>query len=109
MNMNINEMTKKQFEELDILDEDITDFNSIVLLPTRLKHDSGYNYYSIIPCLNDKPLGKLRLYDTFSIMTYKSNHCGIDCLRKSSLMRIFVAQGKYIIKPYLHQMEEKGE
>jgi hypothetical protein len=101
--MNINEMTKKQFKELDILNEDITDFDSIVLLPTNELHDSGYNYYYIIPCLRDKPLGKLEAYDTFRIwINEKFYSCGIDCLRKSSLMRIFVQRGKYVIMSDLY-------
>lgn len=101
--MNINNMTREEFKQLKVLEQGITDFDCIVLLPTKLKHDSGYNYYSIIPCLRDEPLGKLPLYDTFMIMDDFEG--GFDCLRKSCLMRVFFQRGKYFINPLMHFMK----
>ena len=37
------------------------------------------------------------------------NIVGIDCLRGSGLMRIFLPANEYVIKPYLHQIVKKGE
>ena len=51
--MDINEMTRKQFEELPLIDKfEPDDVDNIVLLPSRRHHDSGYNYYYVIPCVN---------------------------------------------------------
>lgn len=104
--MNINEMTRERFKQLKVLEQEITDFDCIVLLPTKIGHDSGYNYYSVIPCLRDEPLGKLPLYDSFLIDCGFDG--GIDCLKKSSLMRIFFERGKYKIDPLMHFMKRNG-
>ena len=97
--MNINDMTRKQFEDLQYLDGfDAIDIDSIVLLPTRKHHDSGYNIYEVIACSHCKALGKLYGYDTFSIYIDGSfNRVGIDCLRNSCLMRIFLPDEYEII------------
>lgn len=108
--MDINEMTRKQFEKLDYFEDfdDPVDVDSIVLLPTREPHDSGYNIFFVVACNKNKPVGICYGYDTFSIFTEdKYNRVGIDCLRGSGLMRIFLTPNKYVIKPYLHEIEIK--
>ena len=86
--MDINKMTRKQFEELPYLDEfenhNLRDIyvDSIVLLPSRIHHDSGYNVYEVVVCNGHKAIGKCYGYDTFSIyMESEFNRVGIDCLR----------------------------
>ena len=90
--MDINEMTRKQFKELKTLNEvDRVRVDSIVLLPTRYRDSSGYNLFNIVACHRSQPIGKIGLYDTHSIIMESNwNRVGIDCLRKSSLMRIFL-------------------
>ena len=47
-------------------------------------------------------------YDTFSIiMESKWNRVGIDCLRGSGLIRIFLPPNEYVIEPYWHQIVKK--
>lgn len=109
--MNIDTMTRKDFESLPLLDTlDLLSVDSVVLLPTRQHHDSGYNNFYVIPCKSHEPLGKCDKYDTFSIYMESSfNRVGIDCLRGSSLMRIFLPQNEYIVEPVFHQIIKKKE
>lgn len=107
--MDINQMTRKQFEELPYVDEfkDI-DVDSIVLLPSRKHHDSGFNYYNVILCNKWEAIGKCPRYDTFSIMMESNfNKVGIDCLRGSGLIRIFLPQNEYVAKSLFHKIERK--
>lgn len=112
--MDINEMNRKQFEELPYLDkfEDhslrYVGVDSIVLLPSRKHHDSGYNIYEVVACNRNRAIGRCYGYDTFSIyMESNFNRVGIDCLRGSGLMRIFLPPNEYVIKPYMHQIVKK--
>lgn len=101
-------MTLQQFQEVPYFeyDAEIEEFDSLVLLPTNIKHDSGFNLYAIVVCLGDKPLGMLHHYDTFRL---DLEFAGIDCLRKSELMRIFLERGRYKISHIYHCMKLKGE
>lgn len=109
--MNINDMTRREFEELPLLDwRSNCEVDSIVLLPTRQQHSSGYNNFYVIPCKHHTPLGKCDKYDTFSIyMNSNFNRVGIDCLKKSSLMRIFLPQNEYIVNVSFHQINKIGD
>ena len=106
--MDINEMTIKQFKELPTLKElKYKDIDGIVLLPTKIKHDSGFNYYSVAIVKQGKAIGKTELYDTFSIFALaKEDRIGIDCLRKSGLMRIFLYP-KYTLYPDMHWIRKE--
>ena len=55
--MDINNMTRQEFLDLPILEEYDVDCDSIVLLPTREHHDSGYNYFSVAICNGVYPCG----------------------------------------------------
>ena len=107
----INDMTRKEFYELKTFkwgEGAIVD--SLVLLPTRKHDDSGYNLYDIVACYHNQALGKIGIYDTHSIiMNSKWNRVGIDCLRGSSLMRIFLPDDDYEITPWRHQTAKKGK
>ena len=109
--MDVNKMTRKQFEELPYLDEfEDVDVDSIVLIPSKRHHESGYNIYEIAVCNGCKPIGKCYGYDTFSIfMQGKYNRVGIDCLRGSGLMRLFLPPNEYVAEPLLHQIKSKIE
>lgn len=114
--MNIETMTKQDFQNLKYLDElheieipedRLVNVDSIVLLPTRHMDSSGYRIFEVIPCNFLKPLGKARGYDTFSIiMESKYNAVGIDCL-KCGLMRIFLPTHEYVLDDWLHQIIKK--
>ena len=109
--MDINKMTRKQFEELPYLDDfENIDVDSIVLLPSKEHHDSGFNLYEVVACLRWKPIGKCYSDDTFSIfMEGKYNRVGIDCLRGSGLMRIFLPPDEYYIDTSFHQIKRKAD
>lgn len=108
--MDINKMTRKQFEELDYFQDTLEpiDVDSIILLPTSKYHSSGYNMFYVIACNHRQVIGKCFDYDVFDIiMASKRNRVGIDCLRGSGLMRIFLPPNEYVIKPYMHQIVKK--
>ena len=114
--MDINQMTRKQFEALPYLDEfedhDVRDIDvdSIVLLPSRKHHDSGYNVYEVVVCNGWKAIGKCYGYDTFSIyMDSTFSRVGIDCLRGSGLMRIFLPPNEYKAVPMFHEIRRKPD
>lgn len=97
--MNINDMTITQFNSLPyITDYNKHDFDSIILLPTDIEHDSGFNYFSVVICFLERPIARTVIYDTFSIFPSKDDRLGIDCLRKSGLMRIFFSPNYDICK-----------
>ena len=103
-------MTRKQFEELDYFKDEfnVVDVDSIVLLPTRKHHESGYKVFYAIACYRSQPIGKCFGFDAFDmLLDGKFKHIGIDCLRGSGLMRIFLPTNEYVIKPYLHQIVKK--
>lgn len=109
--MDINDMTRKQFEQLPYAKwNDTIDVDSIVLLPTRKVDTSGYKIYEVIACNNRKAIAKLYGYDTFSIYMESSfNRVGIDCLKGSGLMRIFLPPNEYAIYGITHEARKKGE
>ena len=58
--MDITTMTRKQFEAVPHI-EDGTQliFGSLVILPTRRKHDSGYRCLDFVACEKGEPLYRL--------------------------------------------------
>lgn len=101
--MDLNEMTRKDFENLPLIKENIL-CNGLILLPTKRKHDSGYAMFYACPTFNEKVLGKCELYDVFKI-GLKRDIVGVDCLFKSKLIRIFLG-GNYTLKHLLHWLEQ---
>ena len=104
--MDIEKMTRKQFDALPMIECYSPDIcvDSLVLLPTRKSFGNGFNYYTIVPCQKGEPLGKIEYYDTHSIFVSGNfERIGIDCLSKSGLMRIFLDPYKYVMQPHLHQ------
>ena len=67
-----------------------------------------YNLFYAVACNKRQPVGKCCGYDIFDIFMKGEYHrVGIDCLRGSGLMRIFLPTNEYVIKPYLHQIVKK--
>jgi len=80
-----------------------------VLLPTKKHDQSGYNMFFVVACNGNEPIGICSEYDAFHIiMESKWNRVGVDCLRGSGLMRIFLPTNEYVIKPDLHIIVKKG-
>jgi hypothetical protein len=116
--------TRKEFEALPERkwDEEIGEFNSLIILPKRRLHDSGYRMMDFIAVVGNIP--KCRLsgcsdvihFDGIGGLGYKwidkeindgmvpaKDWC-IDCLRTSGLLRIFSAN-KMICGPSLSSFE----
>lgn len=108
--MDINNMTRKQFDELPARkwDEDIGEFDTLIILPLRRLHDSGYRLMDFVAVKNGKPIARLSgcsdvvHIDGIGGYGYKwSERCigvpntipisgwSIDCLPKSGLLRLF--------------------
>lgn len=108
--MNINLMSRKQLEELNYINDSLEslDIDSIILLPTRKRHSSEFNLFQTIACNGREVIGKCKDYDLFDIiMESKYNRVGIDCLRGSGLMRIFLPANEYVIKPCYHKIVKR--
>lgn len=113
--MDINKMTRKEFEALpnrQSFDSDVGEFDSLVMLPMKYKHDSGYRCMDFVACKNNEPIMRLSgcsdVIHIDGIGGYGKNWFekegnvprvvmakgwSIDCLGKSGLLRIFVTGG----------------
>lgn len=102
----IDRMTRKEFEALPCRkwDEDIGEFDTLVILPTRHIHDSGYRCMDFIACVGSKAI--IRLSGCSDVIhldgiggygkwsgaipeSIKIKGWSIDCLRTSGLLRLF--------------------
>ncbi len=88
--------------------KDIKDFDSLVILPTRRLHDSGYRCMAFVACKGDRPIVRLgggsdvvhldgiggfgynwlRRFGTCPSGVPPAGWC-IDCLKTSGLLRLF--------------------
>jgi hypothetical protein len=103
----INEMSRKDFESVPDRENwnSKIEFRSMVILPQRTKHDSGYACMDFVAVdKNDFPICRLSgcsdviHFDGISGMKWngngfenfpKSSAWSIDCLFKSKLLRVF--------------------
>lgn len=105
---NYNDWTKKEFEALPErkYGEDIGEFDSLVILPTKYIHDSGYSQMDYVAIKDNTPLCRLSgCSDVLHIngigglgdwkvkngipTEMKPIAWSIDCLKKSKLFRLF--------------------
>lgn len=105
--MHVNDMTRKQFEELpwrESWSKDV-ECTSLVILPLRRKHDSGYRCMDFVAVQNGEPIcrvaGGSDVINLDGIGGYGEGRSGtlprsvpprgwsIDCLPKSGLLHIF--------------------
>lgn len=117
-----NEWTRKEFEALptptSYTNQEVGEVDSLIILPEKYYHDSGYRCMSFVTIQNDKPTYKIsgcsdvihfggigglnvRYYtDTYQEMVKEQKKplvawC-VDCLPKSGLLRIFCGKKIYI-------------
>jgi hypothetical protein len=110
--MNINKMTRKQFNELRPRDwnEDIGELDSVVILPLRSMHDSGYRKMDFVGVVGDEPVCRLSgcsdVVNVGGIIwgSDKTQRWSIDCLAVSGLLRIFSNQ-KILVGPALSSFD----
>ena len=115
----INNMTRKEFEALPYrkrFDSDEGPFDSLVILPLRSKHDSGFRCMDFVMCRGDKAIRRLSgcsdvlNLDGIGGYGYKWYAAGdgvpklvppkgwsMDCLPKSGLLRLW-ADNFYMLK-----------
>ena len=123
--MTIDKMTRKEFEALpDRKWDQVIICNSIVILPTRHMHDSGYRCMDFVACVGNDPLcllsgcsdvihvdgiggygdNWLRRYGTVPSATPPSGW-SIDCLPTSGLLRMWPSSGKILCDSALSSFE----
>lgn len=92
--MNIEEMTRKQFEELPYRDKWNTPVtcHSLVLLPMRTRHESGYRNIDII-AVDDEGEATVRLSGSSDDIEIVGQAPRIDCLPKSGLFHLWLLPG----------------
>ena len=100
---NVDEMTKKELLEIENFMPTV-DFNAIVIVPTKYKHDSGYRCMKFILCDGLKIVGAVSgcsdVVHINGIGGYglsfdgqiKGYDWSIDCLFKSSCVRLFSSE-----------------
>ncbi|GAG34912.1 unnamed protein product [marine sediment metagenome] len=128
--MDVNEMTRKQFEELPfrngLFSDHIGNFDSIIILPGRAKdkHDSGYRCMDFVAVKDNKPMCKLSGcsdvvhvdgiggYGYDWLNKYKTvpktlpvKSWNIDCLPKSGLLRMWCTDYKLCVGAALSSFE----
>jgi hypothetical protein len=124
--MDINKMTRKQFNDLPDREwnEDIGTFDSMVLIPLRRLHDSGYRLMDFVAVRNGEPLCKLsgcsdvihfdgiggygdnwfKKYGTVP-QSLPARDWNIDCLKVSGYLRIFSQRYNLKAAPALSSFE----
>lgn len=122
--MDIGEMKRTDFDDLPFrknwAEEVVCD--SIVILPTRRKHDSGYRVMDFVACLGNEPVCRLSgCSDVIHIdgiggfgwayhkkgdrQVLLPRGWSIDCLWKSGLLRLFCSSKTIICGSALSSFE----
>ena len=88
--MNIDTMTKKDFENLPKCESGIV-YRSFIVIPINRKHDSGYRCMKFVLCRGSTPLG---IVDTGTdsvqfCIPPSTSKWNMDCLYKSKLLRFW--------------------
>jgi hypothetical protein len=124
--MNINDMTRKQFEAVPFREDWSAEVrcDEIVILPQRKMHDSGYRCMDFVAVKNGEPVCRLSGdSDVIHVdgiggfgrdwLTHYG-HCpdsvppsawSIDCLPKSGLLRMWSTRGDMICGPGMSSFE----
>lgn len=111
--LNIEEMTQKDFHNLPIRkwDEDIGKFDSLILLPTKRKHGSGFACMDFVACKGNNPICRLSgCSDVVHLGGFLNQEAhnyswSIDCIFKSKLLRIFKYRYEISVGPSLSSFE----
>lgn len=105
----LNEYTKEEFDALPLVDWDqnVTDFNSLIIVPTDQIHDSGFRCMYFVACRYNTPICRISGCSDvihingiggYGIKGIRGHMNGvplepvgwsIDCLKTSGLLRLF--------------------
>jgi|TARA_Y100000310_G_scaffold221497_1_gene223068 hypothetical protein len=119
--MTVDEMTRKDFEALPMREwnEDIGAFRSLVILPTRRIHDSGYVCMDFV-AVDDNAEPICRLSECSDVVHIGGTSVllgegplkvawSIDCMPKSKLLRLFtISQHKLVAGEALGSFDIKA-
>lgn len=125
--MIIEDMTRKDFDKVphkDSFKKDIGDFDSLIILPLRAKHDSGFRCMDFVAAKKNKPICRLsgcsdivhlngiggygyNWLEKYNAVPNKVDTIAwnIDCLPKSGLLRLFTWKKKLIAGDALSSFE----
>lgn len=92
--IDVLEATRKQLEELPQRgwSDEVALFDSVIILPSRRKHDSGYACMDFVGCNAGKAI--IRLSGCSDVVHFGGEGWNIDCLPKSQLLQYFNWKGK---------------
>lgn len=68
-------------------------WDSLLLIPTHRRHDSGYAYFTVVGANNDGAMERLADYDVVNLWE-KNTYWNIDCLWPSGVFRVFRLYGQ---------------
>ena len=114
--MDIKDMTRKEFDAVPYrgaFNSDVGQFDSLVILPSRKKHESGYRLMDFVACRHGEPICRLSEHSDILCLngiggTGRNWHTKgrgvpklvppagweIDCLPKSGLLNLFLSKGQ---------------
>lgn len=120
----IQTMTRAEFDTLPRRkwDKDIGPFDSLVILPDRKRHDSGYRLLDFVACRGDRPVCLLSgcsdvvhidgvggfgkwSPDTGLPRSLPPKGWAIDCLPTSGLLRLFASHNALTCGPALSSFD----
>lgn len=116
----LNEMTRKDFNAFPERkwDEVLEGVDSIVIIPSRKKHDSGYACFGYVAVKGDQAwkcgggdvihidgIGGYGKWDNVIPHNIEVKGWNIDCLIKSGYLRLWSDKGKLTCEPNLSSME----
>lgn len=115
----ISEMTREEFDELPVREwkEEIGEFDSLVIIPQYLLHDSGYRCMAFVACYRDFAvcwiggasdvihvdgiggygergiMQRLKFPHTLNKPLHPEGWWAVDCLKTSGYLRLFMVAG----------------
>ena len=111
----VDDMTKKDFQALRLRKhgEKIGDFDSLIIIPTRKMHDSGYRCMEFVAVKDGKPLCRMSGGSDVihlggiaqPLLNPMKVGWHIDCLAKSGYLRIFSHQFSFTVGADLSSFE----
>jgi len=106
----LNDLTKEEFDQVPLVEwrDNVTDFDSLIIVPTDQIHDSGFKCMYFIACKGDEPICRISgCSDVIHINGIGGYGLGgirkhmeqprfptdwsIDCLKTSGLLRLFTS------------------
>lgn len=81
----------------------ISEYDSVIIFGSRVKHDSGFNLINVIGCIDQNPVEiATQCSDDINWFVSKSNHSGVanlrmDVLPKSNATHFWRRESKFVV------------